>query len=141
MNFKASQKRSFHAVTKVPSLNDRVIGADVSSRLVNPSRDNKNGNGNCPICKTNASVITDSKAGNRICAGCGYIFENSIISTEQEWRSFAASDDGGGDKSRVGGPTDNWLKDGTGGTSLLGGTGSFKKLGMVHDMTTASVGK
>ncbi|KAJ3372587.1 transcription initiation factor IIB [Kappamyces sp. JEL0680] len=41
-----------------------------------------------------------------ICGNCGLVLGNRIIDTRSEWRTFANSDEGGADKSRVGGSGD-----------------------------------
>ncbi|GJM89641.1 hypothetical protein PR202_ga05849 [Eleusine coracana subsp. coracana] len=66
----------------------------------------------CPDCRRATEVILDHSTGDTICTECALVLEAHYIDEGSEWRNFA--DDGGGedrDPSRVGGPTDPFLKE------------------------------
>jgi transcription initiation factor TFIIB len=83
----------------------------------------------CKDCKVSPpNVVEDFSAGDLVCGDCGLVLGNRIIDTRSEWRTFANSDDGGGDPSRVGATQDPLL-----GPTLIDSTaigvqdgGSFK---------------
>eukprot|EP01028_Stygiella_incarcerata_P001103 TRINITY_DN1171_c1_g1_i3.p1 TRINITY_DN1171_c1_g1~~TRINITY_DN1171_c1_g1_i3.p1 ORF type:complete len:389 (-),score=110.59 TRINITY_DN1171_c1_g1_i3:197-1363(-) len=68
--------------------------------------------GTCPRCGQ-ASLAEDHMMGRTVCTSplCGSILEEGIVDETAEWRYFE-SDVGQDDKSRVGGPTSNFLSDG-----------------------------
>lgn len=56
----------------------------------------------CPDCRGGGEIIDDSKSGRKICTSCGLVLENSLISEQSEWRTFADNDRSGPDPNRVG---------------------------------------
>ena len=57
----------------------------------------------CRDCKEDPPrIIEDFSAGDLICETCGLVLGNRVVDTRSEWRTFANSDDGSDDPSRVG---------------------------------------
>ena len=55
----------------------------------------------CPICGK-SNLIHDQKTGETVCGSCGFVIEDTIIDTGQEWRAFNLKEKI--DRSRVGKP-------------------------------------
>ena len=55
-----------------------------------------------------ANLIEDYRAGDQICSECGLVVGDRVIDVGSEWRTFS-NDQGGEDKSRVGGPENTLL--------------------------------
>lgn len=96
----------------------------------------------CPNCLDASVIIFDSHSGDELCSRCGLVLESRVMNEEQEWRSFAASDSGGGqERSRVGGPNDTWMDSGgVQGTAMIGGDKKHSRLMQTHEMATAMGG-
>jgi transcription initiation factor TFIIB len=57
--------------------------------------------GKCPECGS-AHFFEDESRGERVCARCGLVLEDSIVDTSPEWRAF--DEDQRGKRTRVGAP-------------------------------------
>jgi len=55
-----------------------------------------------------AALIEDYRAGDQICSECGLVVGDRVIDVGSEWRTFS-NDNGGEDRSRVGGPENSLL--------------------------------
>ena len=55
-----------------------------------------------------AVLIEDYRAGDQICSECGLVVGDRVIDVGSEWRTFS-NDNGGEDRSRVGGPENSLL--------------------------------
>ena len=56
-----------------------------------------------------ANLIEDYHAGDMICPECGLVVGDRVIDVGSEWRTFS-NDNGGEDRSRVGGPENSLLE-------------------------------
>ncbi|KAH0474553.1 MAG: hypothetical protein KVP17_004365 [Porospora cf. gigantea B] len=125
------------AATQVPDSDSAAVGSQGTLQRLNVFASTRRSK-ECPNCHGESIVIYDSHSGDELCSACGLVVESRVMSEEQEWRSFSNSDGGsGGDRSRVGGPSDLWLSDGVQGTSMMSGDSKYQKLMMVHEMATA----
>jgi transcription initiation factor TFIIB len=77
-----------------------------------PLRENLNIHLICKDCKEDPpNIVEEWKEGILVCGSCGLVFQENIIDTRSEWRSFQNDDQGSDDPSRVGEAT-NPLLDG-----------------------------
>lgn len=86
-----------------------------------PYRDNLNIRLICPHCKLDPPDLVEDNA-DTICAMCGTVLAERLVSYESEWRTFNSDEKGGDDPSRVG-ETENDLLFGNAGTTI-GGRGA-----------------
>jgi len=64
----------------------------------------------CKNCKEDVpNIIEDYSAGEMVCGTCGLVLGPRIIDSGSEWRTFANSDEGTDDPSRIGGVSDPLL--------------------------------
>ena len=81
----------------------------------------------CPDCRGGGDIIDDPKSGRKICTSCGLVLENSLISEQSEWRTFADGDKSGPDPNRVG-AAQHYLLQESGDLSTTIGSGGNDKL-------------
>ncbi|CAL4909394.1 unnamed protein product [Urochloa decumbens] len=82
----------------------------------------------CPDCHRRTEVVLDHSSGDTICTECALVLDAHFVDEGSEWRNFA--DDGGGedrDPSRVGGPNDPFLTNGTLDTRIVYNSGGPQK--------------
>ncbi|KAJ3048926.1 transcription initiation factor IIB [Rhizophlyctis rosea] len=115
----------------------------VKSEFAVPALPTKNLNVHliCKRCKDpNPDLAERFAEGDLVCRTCGLVVGDRIIDTRSEWRTFANSEDGGDDPSRVGAAGDPLL----GGsshleTTIIGGrnatSATSRDLNRVHNKT------
>jgi transcription initiation factor TFIIB len=69
--------------------------------VVLPFRENLNVRVICPDCKLDPPELIEENA-DTICANCGMVLADRLISMESEWRTFNSDDSRGDDPNRVG---------------------------------------
>ena len=80
----------------------------------------------CPDCRGGGEIIDDSKSGRKICTSCGLVLENSLISEQSEWRTFADGDKSGPDPNRVGAAQHYLLQESGDLSTTIGSKGNDK---------------
>lgn len=91
-----------------------------------PWRQNLNIRVICPDCKMDPPDLIEENA-DTICANCGLVLGERLISMESEWRTFNSDDNRGEDPNRVG-EADNLLTNQSNvGTTIAGGPNSSKE--------------
>ncbi|CAM9417474.1 unnamed protein product [Choristocarpus tenellus] len=82
----------------------------------------------CPECKSE-DIVTDFRAGDVVCRGCGIVLGDRIIDDGAEWRTFNAEESqytNRGDPNRVGGPVSDLVADKGMGTTIQGGSNKIE---------------
>ncbi|KAJ3034800.1 transcription initiation factor IIB [Rhizophlyctis rosea] len=92
----------------------------------------------CKRCQVPTEIVERFAEGDMLCGECGLVLGDRIIDTRSEWRTFANSEDGGDDPSRVGAAGDPLL----GGINQLeatvisardGGSGAARDLSRINN--------
>ena len=84
-------------------------------------RENRNTHLECPECKQNPPDLIEDNA-DTICANCGMVLAERLVSYESEWRTFNSDEGKGDDPNRVG-EADNDLYLGSNAGTQIGGGG------------------
>ena len=94
-----------------------------------PFRVNLNQRIQCKDCKEDPPNIIEDGA-ELICASCGMVLKDRLISYESEWRTFNSDDSRGEDPNRVGDVDNDLLTGSNSGTQIGGGfsSGATRKL-------------
>lgn len=79
----------------------------------------------CPDCKQDPPDLIEENA-DLICANCGMVLADRLISYESEWRTFNSDDQRGEDPNRVGDADNELLTTVNAGTTIAGGPNSSK---------------
>lgn len=91
-----------------------------------PYRQNLNARVICPDCKQDPPDLIEDNA-DLICANCGMVLADRMISNESEWRTFNSDDARGDDPNRVGEADNELLTSGNIGTTIAGGPNASKE--------------
>ena len=81
----------------------------------------------CPDCKLDPPQFIEENA-DTICANCGLVLAERLISMESEWRTFNSDDNRGEDPNRVGEADNELLGQSNVGTTIAGGPNSSKEM-------------
>ena len=81
----------------------------------------------CPDCKLDPPQFIEENA-DTICANCGLVLAERLISMESEWRTFNSDDNRGDDPNRVGEADNELLGQSNVGTTIAGGPNSSKEM-------------
>lgn len=92
-----------------------------------PFRHNLNTRLLCPDCKQDPPQLIEENA-DTICANCGLVLAERLISMESEWRTFNSDDSRGDDPNRVGEADNELLGSSNVGTTIAGGPNSSKDM-------------
>lgn len=99
----------------------------------------------CAGCKRDPpNIIEDYSSGDMVCRDCGIVVGDRIIDTRSEWRTFQNDGTGGDDPSRVGGPSNPLLDNGSLGTAISSKdnySGVSKELNRAQGRTTMKPGE
>ena len=85
-----------------------------------PFRVNLNARAECPDCKENPPNLIE-EGSELVCATCGIVLKDRLISVESEWRTFNSDDSRGEDPNRVGDADNDLLTGSNSGTQIGGG--------------------
>ena len=80
----------------------------------------------CPECKIDPPELIEENA-DTICANCGMVLAERLISSESEWRTFNSDENRGDDPNRVGEVDNELLNESNVGTTIGGGPNSSKE--------------
>jgi transcription initiation factor TFIIB len=80
----------------------------------------------CPDCKQNPPDLVEENA-DTICANCGRVLAERLISYESEWRTFNSDEGKGDDPNRVGEADNDLLNASNVGTMIGGGGANVSK--------------
>ena len=80
----------------------------------------------CPDCKLDPPQFVEENA-DTICANCGLVLAERLISNESEWRTFNSDDNRGDDPNRVGEADNELMGQSNVGTTIGGGPNSSKE--------------
>ena len=85
-----------------------------------PFRVNLNARVQCPDCKEDPPNLIEEGA-ELVCASCGIVLKDRLVSYESEWRTFNSDDSRGEDPNRVGDVDNDLLTGSNVGTTIGGG--------------------